>query len=291
MATLHFFGGEKGGVGKSLVTRTAIQYHLDREIPFSAFDADQGNPDVKQIYQNIGCQDAIFSENKKYVDKAIAVYLAAQQKTTLVNLPAHITSPLKTWFEKNRVFDFSESERVEITHWFVCNGGYASLKIFGEYLDYFGGKINHVLVKNLGLCDEDEWGTLEDNESLMDKIDRLGVKIVNFPEFFGKPCCNIIEEKRLPFGVAKEFGEFNLFDRQRVKTFLAEAYQAFDEAGVFYHEIEVGSNGFSARKPSDSAKLIKLPKGADAANGKGKGKMTSGKEVVSEQTNNSVGAH
>ena len=180
---------------------------------------------------------------------------------------------------------------MEITHWFVCNGGYASLKIFGEYLDYFGGKINHVLVKNLGLCDEDEWGTLEDDESLMEKMDRLDVKIVNFPEFFGKPCCNVIEKKRLPFGVAREFGEFNLFDRQRVKTFLAEAYRAFDEAGVFYYEIEVGSNGFSARKPSDSAKLIKLPKGAESANGKGKGKVTSGKEVVSEQTDNSVSAH
>ena len=245
MGRLHFIGGEKGGVGKSMVTRTAVQYHLDRGIKFSLFDADRGNPDVKQIYQSVGCRDAIFSENKKHEDKAISVYLAAQKKTTLVNLPAHITLPFKAWFEKNRIFNFAERERVEITHWFVCSGGYASLNIFEEYLDYFGGKVNHVLVKNWGLCDE--WETLENEDDLMEKIEEYEVKILNFPEFIGKSCGNTIDKKRLTFGVAREYEDFNLFERQRIKTFLDEAYQAFDDAGVFSEEVEVGSDELSVK--------------------------------------------
>lgn len=284
MATLHFFGGEKGGVGKSFVTRTAVQYHLDRGIKFSLFDADRGNPDVKQTYQTVGCRDAIFSEEKKYEDKAISTYLAAQKKTTLVNLPAHISLSLKAWFKRNRIFDFAEQEQVEITHWFVCSGGYSSIKIFEEYLDHFGDTINHVLVKNLGLCEE--WETLEQEESLMEKIDSLGVKVIDFPEFIGKSCCNVIEKKRLTFELAKEYEAFNIFDRQRVKTFLEEAYLAFDRAGVFYDEVEVNSDDFESMKPLDTTKLSKIPEVREPGNGK---KVASSRnKAVSQETTNSL---
>ena len=46
MATIHWGDGEKGGVGKSLVVRTLIQYHLDRNKPFVAVETDRSNPDV-----------------------------------------------------------------------------------------------------------------------------------------------------------------------------------------------------------------------------------------------------
>ena len=49
MATLHFVGGEKGGVGKSFVTRTAIQYLLDRGVDFALFDADRSSSDIKRV--------------------------------------------------------------------------------------------------------------------------------------------------------------------------------------------------------------------------------------------------
>ena len=38
MARLHFIGGEKGGVGKSVVARILAQYFIDRQIPFLGFD-------------------------------------------------------------------------------------------------------------------------------------------------------------------------------------------------------------------------------------------------------------
>ena len=40
MSKLHFIGGEKGGVGKSLVARVLAQYLIDRELPFLGFDTE-----------------------------------------------------------------------------------------------------------------------------------------------------------------------------------------------------------------------------------------------------------
>ena len=35
MANIHLIGGEKGGVGKSLVARILAQYLIDKELPSS----------------------------------------------------------------------------------------------------------------------------------------------------------------------------------------------------------------------------------------------------------------
>ena len=40
---IHLIGGEKGGVGKSLVARILAQYMIDRAIPFVGFDTDRSH--------------------------------------------------------------------------------------------------------------------------------------------------------------------------------------------------------------------------------------------------------
>lgn len=39
MANVHFIGGEKGGVGKSVVARILAQYMIDGNIPFVGFSS------------------------------------------------------------------------------------------------------------------------------------------------------------------------------------------------------------------------------------------------------------
>ena len=43
MANIHFIGGEKGGVGKSLVSRLVAQYLIDKELPVLGFDTDRSH--------------------------------------------------------------------------------------------------------------------------------------------------------------------------------------------------------------------------------------------------------
>ena len=43
MSSIHFIGGEKGGVGKSLFARVLAQYLIDHELPLAAFDSDQSH--------------------------------------------------------------------------------------------------------------------------------------------------------------------------------------------------------------------------------------------------------
>ena len=50
MSTIHFIGGEKGGVGKSVVARLCAQYCIDRAIPFVAADADGSHGALLRFY-------------------------------------------------------------------------------------------------------------------------------------------------------------------------------------------------------------------------------------------------
>ena len=292
MATLHLVTGDKGGTGKTFLARTLAQYFADQEIDLALFDADCCNPLFKKIYQNAGCGEIILKESKEYENDARPAYLSAMEKTTLVDLPAQVIGALKKWFEKNSLFEMAFEHGVDFTIWFVSNGEEHSLELLDEYLSYFQERVNYVLVKNLHFCGEDGWVLLEENKELQQKMNEYGVKVVNLPPFELDSCRHLIGKYALTFGAATQYQAFNVFDRQGAKTYLRKSYEAFDSAGVIYKDIEVVANESSAQKPSDSAKLVKLSKSADSANGKGKVKITSAKrEVVGEETSNSVSAH
>ncbi|MEJ2321450.1 MAG: hypothetical protein P8Z31_03630 [Gammaproteobacteria bacterium] len=50
MSRIHFVGGEKGGVGKSVLSRLLAQYCIDRELPFRAYDADASHGAMLRYY-------------------------------------------------------------------------------------------------------------------------------------------------------------------------------------------------------------------------------------------------
>ena len=51
MAIINLIDGEKGGVGKSWVARTMLQYLIDNAIPRASIETDRSNPTVLNIYK------------------------------------------------------------------------------------------------------------------------------------------------------------------------------------------------------------------------------------------------
>ena len=50
MASINFIGGEKGGVGKSVVARLLAQYFIDRRRAFTGFDTDRSHTSFTRFY-------------------------------------------------------------------------------------------------------------------------------------------------------------------------------------------------------------------------------------------------
>lgn len=229
MATIHLIDGEKGGVGKSFVTRTMIQYRLDRDFPFVAVETDRSNPDVAGIYEDL-CSFAVFSEDEKQADKADRIFEYATEQPVIVSLPSQVHRAVKAWLDKNELLELAEEYQVDFVKWFVCNGEYDSVKLFMASLNCYEDKITHILVRNQGLCDE--WSQVEEDESLQKLITKYRVKVIDFPKLAHRERYSI-NQKRLRFDEARSYREFGILGKQRIVNFLKAAYASFDSAGVW----------------------------------------------------------
>ena len=52
VSRIHLIGGEKGGVGKSMVSRLLAQYFIDHQIPFVGFDTDRSHGSLMRFYSD-----------------------------------------------------------------------------------------------------------------------------------------------------------------------------------------------------------------------------------------------
>jgi len=229
MATIHLIDGEKGGVGKSFVARTMIQYGLDRNLTFTAVETDRSNPDVAGVYQDI-CKFAVFSENEKQADKADRIFEMATEQPVIVSLPSQVHRSVKGWIERNKLFELTDEYGVSFCKWFVTNGEYDSVKLFSSSLEAYGQDITHILVRNTGLCDE--WSQVDEDESLQKLIKKYKVKVIDFPKLAHKERY-IINKEQMRLDDARDCKELGILGKQRVVNFLKAAYAAFDSTGVW----------------------------------------------------------
>lgn len=231
------FGGDKGGTGKSFVSKAAIDYHLDREKPILMFDTDRSNPDVFRTFEDIGCQLAILSEGRKFQDAANPIFNAVMEKTTLVNLPAQVFPALKEWLENNAVIELCQEEGIEFVYVFVTDGEFDSLNLLKKTLRYFGDRVRHLVVKNHGTVkSEDEqtaWAAFERDKDLQDLIADTHATAIDFPAFYGDSELTVIDRESLSFRQALTYKGFGILSRKRVHKFVQQAFAAFDEAGAF----------------------------------------------------------
>lgn len=237
MSVIHLIDGEKGGVGKSFIARTMIQYGLDRDLPFVAVESDRSNPDVSRVYKNV-CKFAVFSEDEKQADKADRIFEYAIEKPVIVSLPSQVERAVQTWIDRNELLKFGDEHGVSFCKWFISNGEYDSLRLFQASINHYGSQITHILVRNFGLCDE--WSQVDDDESLTKLIKKYKVKVIDFPKL-GHRERYLINRHQLRFDDATKSKELTILGKQRVVNFLKGAYSAFDSTGVWLTDSEVAS--------------------------------------------------
>jgi hypothetical protein len=229
MAIIHLIDGEKGGVGKSFVARTMIQYGLDRDLPFVAIETDRSNPDVSRVYKDM-CQFAIFSEDEKQADQADSIFDMAINQPVIVSLPSQVNRSVTDWIEHNQLLELGDEHGVSFCKWFISNGEYDSVRLFQSSLKHYGQQITHILVRNFGLCDE--WFQLDEDELLQKLITKYQVKVIDFPKLAHRERY-LINQHQLRFDDARVSNELTILGKQRVVNFLKSAYSAFDGTGVW----------------------------------------------------------
>ena len=228
MGKIHFIGGEKGGVGKSLVSRLLAQYFIDHEQPFVGFDTDKSHGSLLRFYA--GFASPIVVDRYESLDRVMEAATEMPERRVLVDLAAQTHQSLAQWMADSALFDLSEELGVELTYWHVMDSGQDSVDLLRKLLEQFGGKLNLVVVLN---------EVRSDNFNLLEKSGEkakavaLGARFISIGRL-QESAMQKIDGQGTSFWAAlnpveKNANSLGLLERQRVKVWLKKAYAEIEK--------------------------------------------------------------
>ena len=223
MTRLHFIGGEKGGVGKSVVSRILAQYFIDRQIPFLGFDTDKSHGSLLRFYRDFAAPVVI--DRYEGLDRIVEAAAEQPDRRIIVDLAAQTQQFLAQWMEDSGLLDIRDELGLSLTYWHVMDSGRDSADLLVKLLDLFGDRLPLVVVLNE--VRGGDFSILESSGALA-RAKELGAKSITLRKL-QDTTMQKIDAHNTSFWAASNRGSkdgsaLGLLERQRVKSWLHKAY-------------------------------------------------------------------
>ena len=231
MANIHLVGGEKGGVGKSMMARVIAQYLIDREIPFQGFDTDRSHSSLARFYSDYTSPVAM--DHYESLDSIMETALANPETRILVDLAAQTYEPLVKWLDESGVLDIAEDSGITLCYWQVMDCGKDSVDLLAKLLERFGSRVSYVLVLNQ--LHGDRFDLFERSAQKKQALE-LNARIISIRKLHENVVMKI-DAGNTSFWAARQKSEqdaegLGLLERQRVKSWLKNAYEQMDRLEI-----------------------------------------------------------
>jgi hypothetical protein len=231
MATIHLIGGEKGGVGKSVVARLLAQYMIDHDLPFLGFDTDKSHGSLMRFYADYASPSII--DNYNSLDAIMEAASENPEQRILVDLAAQTHHPLAQWIEDSGVLELANELGISIYYWNVMDSGKDSVNLLNKLLSQFGSKLNYVLVQNQ--LRDDHFNILEFS-GVKERALAFDAKFMTLKRLHASVMTKI-DNNSYSFWAAKNKDSesrdaLGLLERQRVKVWLNHAYKEIESLGI-----------------------------------------------------------
>ena len=228
---IHLIGGEKGGVGKSMVARLLAQYFIDHEMPFVGFDTDRSHGALLRYYT--GHASPVLADSYEAMDSIVESAAEQPGHRVLVDLAAQTHAPLVQWMEESGVLDLADVSGMSFFYWHVMDAGRDSVDLLAKLLDQFGPRLRYVLVRNQ--LRGDDFSQL-DKSGEQTRALALGAQVISIKHLHD-PVVHKIDAANASFWAAKnQIGRdgpgLGLMERQRLKMWLTHAMGEIDRVPV-----------------------------------------------------------
>jgi hypothetical protein len=234
MSTLNFIGGEKGGVGKSVLARLLAQYFIDKEQPFVGFDTDRSHTSFTRFYADYA--SPVVVDTYEGLDAVASAFEitdpASAPPRVIVDLAAQTAAPLARWIKDSDVFAVLADMGIAVNFWHVADAGNDSVELLGRLLSTYEAGPNYIVVRNHGRGSD--FSQLDASMAL-EKAVTLGAKVIDLPALH-EASMRKIDRQNASFWAAihskPEDDALGLLERQRVKSWLKKAYESFDNVNL-----------------------------------------------------------
>ena len=227
MTRVHFIGGEKGGVGKSVVSRVLSQYFIDRQIPFLGFDTDRSHGSLLRFYADFASPVVI--DHYEGLDSIVEAAIADPERRIVVDLAAQTQRFIAEWMEESGLLDADNDMELSLTYWHVMDSGRDSTELLGKLLEQFGGKLGIVVVRNE--LRGGDFAILESSGTLA-RARTLNAKVMTLTRLHDASMQKIDGQNASFWAATQRDGQghpsLGMLERQRVKQWLRRAYEELD---------------------------------------------------------------
>jgi len=228
---IHFVGGEKGGVGKSLLSRLLAQCLIDRGLPFTGFDTDRSHGALLRFYADYTSPALV--DNFEALDAIVETALAEPGRRVLVDLAAQTHDALARWMDESGVLELAAESGLPVQYWHVMDAGRDSVDLLARLLDRFGDRLNYVLVLNQ--LRGDDFSQLTHSGQLA-RAEALGARTMPL-KHLQDAVLRKIDAADASFWSARnasshEGAKLGLLERQRLRVWLAQVESELARIGV-----------------------------------------------------------
>jgi hypothetical protein len=149
--TIVFVGGDKGGVGKSTVARTLLEFYQQEKVPFIAFDGDDTNPTLTRFFKTA---ERLSSKTPKGFEPLINNLEGpegregVQRPLQLVDLGAGTSIVLNQFVEQTGFFEVAKAQGAKVTFVFVLAPSADSINLLKILSEQHGRRLAYVIVRN-----------------------------------------------------------------------------------------------------------------------------------------------
>ncbi|MDF1643100.1 MAG: mobilization protein [Pseudomonadales bacterium] len=227
MSTIHVIGGEKGGVGKSVCARLLSQYFLDGGQKYLGLDADQSHATLSRFYgeytQPVQLDE--FESSDAIIEAAVE-----EDINILLDLPAQSERFLDRWFEESGVLELCQEMGIPLAYWYMIDDGTDSAGLLEQFLEKYNGKLNCIVVKNLG-----RGSNFESIDQIISNLGADSRVIATQLPALHPATMNKIDKLSFSFWGAQNIRSsdtphLSLMERQRTKVWMNKAYAGLQNA-------------------------------------------------------------
>lgn len=228
---IHLIGGEKGGVGKSMVARLLAQYFIDHTMPFTGYDTDRSHGALMRYYA--GYASPVLADRFEALDAIVESAASEPGRRVLVDLAAQTHAPLVRWMDESGVLDLADVNGMSIYYWHVMDAGRDSVDLLARLLDQFGPRLHYVLVRNQ--IRGDDFSQL-DKSGEQTRALALGGQVITLKHLHD-PVVQKIDAANASFWAARNVTDksgpgLGMMERQRLKMWMAHAMAEIDKVAV-----------------------------------------------------------
>jgi hypothetical protein len=231
MTNVHLVGGEKGGVGKSLVARLLAQYFIDHSMQFIGFDSDRTHGALLRFYS--GYSSPILVDSYESLDAIVEAATENPERRILVDLAAQTNDGLTQWMDESQLLEVAAEIGLHIRYWHVMDAGKDSVDLLKLLLDRHGARLNYTLVLNQVRGDDFR---ILDASGEKERALALGAGIITLRRLHMTSMIKIDASSMSFWAVANKLegdaSGLRLLERQRVKVWLKHAFAEIEKPGV-----------------------------------------------------------